>query len=79
MTHASRHDGRVHSCLSSQSSRILRVVGVTHHRCGPELWWDQCVARTGIGLVLGLVLGAIVLLILRACWPIPSGNTQTKE
>ena len=34
---------------------------------------------TGIGLVLGLVLGAIVLLILRACWPIPSGNTQTKE
>ena len=35
--------------------------------------------RTGIGLVLGLVLGAIVLLILRACWPIPSGNTQTKE
>ena len=35
--------------------------------------------RTGIGLVLGLVLGAIVLLILRACWPTPSGNTQTKE
>ena len=35
--------------------------------------------RTGIGLVLGLVLGAIVLLILRACWPIPSGSTQTKE
>ena len=35
--------------------------------------------RTGIGLVLGLVLGAIVLLILRACWPISSGSTQTKE
>ena len=35
--------------------------------------------RTGIGLVLGLVLGAIVLLILRACWPTPSGSTQTKE
>ena len=35
--------------------------------------------RTGIGLALGLVLGAIVLLILRACWPIPSGSTQTKE
>ena len=35
--------------------------------------------RTGIGLVLGLVLGAIVLLILRACWPVPSDATQTKE
>ena len=35
--------------------------------------------RTGIGLVLGLVLGAIVLLILHACWPTPSGSTQTKE
>ena len=35
--------------------------------------------RTGIGLVLGLVLGAIVLLILRACWPAPSDATQTKE
>ena len=35
--------------------------------------------RTGIGLVLGLMLGAIVLLILRACWPTPSGSTQTKE
>ncbi len=29
--------------------------------------------------LLGLVLGAIVLLILRACWPTPSGSTQTKE
>lgn len=35
--------------------------------------------RTGIGLVLGLVLGAIVLLILRSCWPTPSGSKQTKE
>ena len=30
-------------------------------------------------LVLGLVLGAIVLLILRGCWPTPSGSKQTKE
>lgn len=35
--------------------------------------------RTGIGLVLGLVLGILILLILRAFWPIPSGSTQTKE
>ena len=35
--------------------------------------------RTGIGLALGLVLGMLILLILRACWPAPSDATQTKE
>ena len=35
--------------------------------------------RTGIGLALGLVLGMLILLILRACWPVPSDATQTKE
>ena len=35
--------------------------------------------RTGIGLALGLVLGMLILLFLRACWPAPSDATQTKE
>lgn len=35
--------------------------------------------RTGIGLALGLVLGMLILLFLRACWPIPADTPQAKE
>ena len=71
-----------HSRLTAWLFGVFGAIGfasVANTFCHIRAHFLVSLLRTGIGLVLGLVLGAIVLLILRACWPIPSGNTQTKE